>query len=136
MIRIAPHLLDEIEQAARKAYPQEACGLLVGRDETVTRVAVSPNVSENDKADSFEVDPALRFRLMRDLDGTNESIIGHFHSHPDHPALPSDRDLAQAYEPKMIWFITGLTKANVTETRAHRIDPETGLFREIKIVTS
>ena len=97
MISLRHGQVDAMYQAIAKAYPNEACGLLVGRTEGdgchVDRIEVSDNVAD-DPRHRFEVDPALRFRLMRDLRGTGQAVVGHFHSHPDGAAEPSATALA------------------------------------------
>src|SRR3989338_2594947 len=104
-------VLDAVERAAESAYPEEACGLLAGRRDgggglVVTGFRGSANVATTDRRETFEVDPAVRFALMRELEGTGEEIVGHYHSHPDHPPEPSAQDLEHAYEPALVWLIT------------------------------
>jgi len=128
---IAPALLAEIARAAERAWPGECCGLLVGRDEgaggvRVERVVASDNVAHPPRADRFEVDPAVRFAVMRDLADTDLRIVGHHHSHPDGPAEPSRHDLAQAFEPELVWLITAVTTGRARETTAWRLDAATG----------
>ncbi|KAA5605279.1 M67 family metallopeptidase [Roseospira marina] len=106
-----------IVAAARSAWPREACGLLSGADSadgTVRVDAVHPtaNVAPADRPDRFEVDPAARFALMRRLRGGPSRLIGHFHSHPGHPAVPSETDRRAAYEPDLLWLIVGLSGAD------------------------
>jgi proteasome lid subunit RPN8/RPN11 len=136
MIVIPSALLDEIERAAGAAYPDESCGLLIGGDApngdiAVARVVVSPNVSVGDTRESFEVDPKIRFDAMRALQDTGERIVGHFHSHPDGSARPSERDRAQAWEPELVWLITAVTKTGPAETAAFLLDPGTGRFTTV-----
>ena len=144
MIRIPAGLLQQIAEAAEAAYPKECCGLVAGTGDgtdgfQVTRVVASANVASGDHADSFEVDPQVRFDLMRELgeigDAPNsgERLIGHYHSHPDHPPVPSDRDLAAAYEPDMVWIIAAVDAGRVTALTAHRLDPARGRFAEIPL---
>lgn len=145
MIQFAAAQLKDITDAAETAYPNECCGLLAGREITggveVTRVVASDNVTESDHADSFEVDPQVRFNLMRELgeigDGprSDQRMIGHYHSHPDHPAEPSARDLEKAYEPDLIWVVASVVGGRTTRITAHRIDPKTMQFREIPVHT-
>ena len=146
MIRIPAPCLSTIRAAAETAYPEECCGLLVGRDGdadniVVTAVEPSPNRAVGDRRDSFEVDPQLRFDVMRRLDKMNakggqaERIVGHYHSHPNHPPLPSARDLEMAYEPEMVWVIVAVEDGHATDARAHRLDEESNQFRAIEIVT-
>jgi len=45
---------------------------------------------------------------MRDLREGPERIIGHYHSHPDHPARPSEHDRKSVFYPDHIWVIVGV----------------------------
>ena len=139
MIRIPVALHEAICRAAEQTYPDESCGLLAGRkvdgDTLVTRVVPSPNVATGDHRDSFEVDPQVRFDLMRELEASDqdEQIVGHFHSHPNHPAEPSERDLAMAYEPDLVWIIASVTDGRTEELRAHQPAPDASHFTEIPL---
>ncbi len=141
MILIPSPALEHIVNDAEQAYPEECCGLLVGTGDptgtvTVTRVVSSPNVAPSGKNDSFEVAPKLRFDLMRKLEGGGDRIVGHYHSHPDHPARPSRRDIEMAWEPEMVWLITAVVGGRAERTTAHLIDRDRGRFREIDIKTT
>ena len=135
MIRLTPAQLDEIHTQAEAAYPYECCGLLAGRHEpdgviTVTRVVPSPNVlkdeAEGGGKDRFEVDPQVRFDLMRAVRDTDEDIIGHYHSHPDHPPEPSQTDIDMAFEPEMYWVIVGVQKGKSTYANVWQLERTTG----------
>ena len=140
MISLSKASLKDITDAAENAYPSECCGLLAGQTDElgnrlVTRVVLSPNLSLGDTRDSFEVDPKVRFRLMRDLEqaGNGEKIVGHYHSHPDCSSAPSSRDLAMAYEPSLVWVILAVHNGIVTETRAYMVTVDTSAFKEIPL---
>ena len=128
MILHLPNAFDKAIRAhAVQSYPHEACGLLSGRrdnDATVTITAIheSKNVTGLDPKTGFEIDPKLRFDVMRTLEarGDGTEIIGHYHSHPDHPALPSATDLAMTYEVDFIWLICSATKGGATELNAFK----------------
>jgi proteasome lid subunit RPN8/RPN11 len=135
---LTPHQLAAIVRHAEAAYPNEACGLLVGRHRpagvlAVTRAVESENLAAGPQRDSFEVDPALRFRLERALRGSREAIIGHYHSHPDHPARPSARDLAQAHEPELAWLIIQVEAGEAAACAAFRLDGETRKSRKLEL---
>ena len=145
MIRIPQPLLTSITEAAEAAYPLECCGLLVGRGEAegdvpgdvlVTRVEASPNRSEGDRRQSFLVDPKIQFDLMRELDGGPERIIGNFHSHPDHPARPSDRDLRSVFYPEHVWVIVAVEDGLAGEVAAYAFDEKNQRFREIGLAAA
>ncbi len=140
MITIATPLMAQIIQAAEESYPNECCGLLAGfgdfdDDVTITQVRHSNNVAEEGPYDRFEVDPKVRFDLMRELEDSPQRVIGHYHSHPDHPAKPSARDLEMAFEPDLLWLIIALTNGHVTETSIHRVDTNKPAFIQMPLTT-
>ena len=137
MLTISGDLLDRIIRAAEDALPHECCGLLAGRagaapgETVVTRVVPSANVSEAKREDSFEVDPQVRFDLMRALEGTDERIVGHYHSHPGGPAEPSTTDLKMAYETDLIWVIVSVKDGRAADVRAHGVADDRSAFHPI-----
>lgn len=120
MIRLVAAAAADIRAAAEAAYPEECCGLVVGHRPPATdaeaaavaivvRAVASRNVAAaGRRRDRFEVDPQLRFTLMRALAGTPLAIVGHYHSHPDQPAVPSAHDRAMAFEPALVWLIAAV----------------------------
>ncbi|MBO6519828.1 MAG: M67 family metallopeptidase [Rhodospirillales bacterium] len=126
IVRLPGDLDKRIREHAAAGYPDEACGLLSGirKGDTVkvTGVHESHNITDRDPKTGFEIDPKLRFDLMRALeeraDGTE--IIGHYHSHPDHPAEPSATDLSMTYETEFIWLICAVTADGETELNAFK----------------
>lgn len=134
MLHLPAALLKRIVDAAEAAYPGECCGLLAGtgtRTITVTRVVPSANLAQGN--DRFEVDPVVRLRLMRELGDGPERLVGHYHSHPDHPAEPSATDLAMAFEPDLVWLITAVAQGQALHTAAHRLAPAGGRFRPVPL---
>ena len=137
---LADDLSRTIRDHAARAYPHECCGLLTGRLDTdaatITAVHPSDNVTQGDPTRGFEVDPKLRFDVMRaseaQADGTE--IIGHYHSHPDHPAEPSKTDLAMVYEPAFIWLICSATPKGAQDLGAFRANAEVSGFDRLQIV--
>lgn len=117
-------------------YPREACGLLVGRRDGqnchVTRIDSSANLAP-EPLHRFEVDPALRFRLMRELRGSDLDIVGHYHSHPDGEAAPSPTDLSMAYEPEMIWLIVAVVGGVAASHAAYALDRTAGRFQPVQL---
>lgn len=127
MIGIQAAALEAIVAAAEASYPEECCGLLIGRRDRdgsveIARVEPSENVAPESRRQRFEIDPALRLRIMRNLAGGSDSIVGHYHSHPDRPAKPSHRDVAMAYEPDLVWMIVAVNAGQASETAIFRID--------------
>ena len=134
MIVFAGGCLEHIARAAERAYPEECCGLLIGRRDAdgvlrITEVAESANVAAAQRTRRFEVDPALRLSLMRRLRGTDNDIVGHYHSHPGGAAEPSAHDAAMMFEPELIWLIVAVAAGRAGETRCWRWDPAAAGFR-------
>lgn len=138
LVHIGEVPLAEILAHGEQAYPQECCGLLVGftndEDELViTRTVTSPNMASNGGLDTFEVDPQVRFDVMRSVEGTGTDIVGHYHSHPDHPAKPSATDLDMAFEPEMVWLIVSVHQGQAERPQAWRLDGETRTCQALKL---
>ena len=132
--------LREITSTLKKAWPEEGCGLLIGRSLAGGRVEVdeivaAPNVAANPKR-AFEVDPALILRCHKRLRGTAQDVVGLFHSHPDGPPVPSPRDLERVYEPHLIWLIAAVDGAGAGDLKAYRPAPSGGHFEAVGIVVT
>jgi len=128
----AGHLAD-IFARARAVWPQEACGLLVGRGRRVLKVArVVPAANLLAEVPGrFELDPAVRLAVEKACRGTDERVLGHWHSHPDGVALPSATDLAMAFEPGLVWLIVAVDATGAPQARAFRTDSKSGGFRPV-----
>lgn len=140
MILISPSDLKAVVDAAEDAYPEEACGLLVGSvrgngDIVVTRIHPARNVAAEPRH-RFEVDPALHLMLQRESRAGGARIIGVFHSHPDHGAQPSATDLAQGVDPDLVWLITSVIGGQAVLTSAHVLDFRASQFRPVPLRTT
>jgi proteasome lid subunit RPN8/RPN11 len=90
-----------VDQAIRRhgeeTYPHECCGALVGKGTFVTGIVALPNTTEEGPRRRFLVRPSdyrLAERQATELGG---ELLGFYHSHPDHPARPSQYDLDHAW---------------------------------------
>ncbi len=119
-------------------YPEEACGLLIGRRDpaaiVVTQVVPSPNRSPAPRT-SFEIDTKLRLDVTRELRGGPTAVVGLYHSHPEGDATPSATDRDRAWEPDLVWVIVALDRGRVAALAAHALDPAgaSPAFRPIAI---
>ena len=135
-VRLSPAQLQAIERAAEAAYPEEACGLLVGHAEPggawqVSAVEASANVAEPPRTRRFEVDPKLRLRLERALRESPDSVMGVYHSHPNGSAEPSETDISMIFEPDMVWLITAVTEGRAGATMAYKPTEDGAVFRPL-----
>jgi proteasome lid subunit RPN8/RPN11 len=91
----------EVDQAIRRhgqeTYPHECCGAMVGRDGRVSGVVALPNTTEEGPRRRFLVRPS-DYRLAEGrASELGAELLGFYHSHPDHPARPSQYDLDHAW---------------------------------------
>ena len=80
-----------------ETFPHECCGALVGDGDNVVHAVALPNTTEEGPRRRFLVRPAdymLAEKKARELGG---ELLGFYHSHPDHPARPSQFDLDHAW---------------------------------------
>ena len=100
-------------RAAAAAYPEEACGLLVGRRIggriLATSVTVSPNVAPPaERSRRFVVDPLHLMSTETQADADGLELVGSWHSHPDAPAIPSEADIESLW-PSSVQAIVSVT---------------------------
>ena len=94
---LSASLRDQIGRHAEAAYPDEACGALLGSPDrsdlpTVTR-AIPLRNSEPRAGDGYRIDAGELRNLHPDGGSQTEQLLGFYHSHPDRSARPSERDL-------------------------------------------
>jgi len=112
-----------------ESFPHEACGLLIGQGGHVTKVIASPNLSATPEK-AFEIDPALIIHHQKatrnqkaprnQKDGCRgpDKIMGHYHSHPNGQAQPSQHDQEQNYDTALIWVIVSISKKGAQDINA------------------
>ena len=97
-----------IRRHGEEAYPHECCGALVGRNGCADAVVALPNTTEEGPRRRFLVRPS-DYRLAEQRAGElGAELLGFYHSHPDHPARPSQYDLDHAW-PTFAYVIVAVT---------------------------
>lgn len=125
VLRLPPTLRAELETWVRAGYPHETCGLLLGSRKdatcTVARVRQARNVVMERAHDRFELDP--EDFLAADAEGRRLGleIVGVWHSHPDHPARPSETDRAAAW-PGWSYLIVSVGRNGVADWRSWQLN--------------
>src|SRR5438093_3065092 len=86
-----------IRRHGEETYPHECCGALVGLNDRVTSAVALPNTTEEGPRRRFLV-RASDYRLAeKRASELGAELLGFYHSHPDHPARPSQFDLDHAW---------------------------------------
>lgn len=114
-----------------KGYPQETCGVLIGRSRDgvteVVEVLPARNLNQERARDRYLLDPQDYLKADESARERGLSIVGVWHSHPDHPARPSATDRAHAWE-GWSYVIASVTPEGVTDLRSWRL--KDGAFEE------
>lgn len=114
--------LEELKSHARESYPQECCGLLLGRLEgkvaRVEEVAKAKNLLGSSVA--FKADPELVFKVLDQAEARGLELVGIYHSHPNLSAFvsSSDREVMKLW-PGVVWLILGTRGKEVKELKAY-----------------
>jgi proteasome lid subunit RPN8/RPN11 len=88
---------DAIRAHGRETYPHECCGALIGKGGLVADVLALPNTTEEGPRRRFLVRPSDYREAERRASELGAELLGFYHSHPDHPARPSQYDLDHAW---------------------------------------
>ena len=123
-----------IRAHARETYPHECCGALLGRGASVTEALPLPNTTAEGPRRRFLVRPDdYRVAEQRARDKA-EDLLGFYHSHPDHPARPSQHDLDHAW-PVFTYVIVSVQRGEPGELRSWRLREDRSAFDETRIAT-
>ncbi len=95
---IVPEAVEEIRRHASETYPDECCGALIaGADGGIVEAFRLPNTTAAGARRRFRVAPS-DYRLSEERAREKQGVLaGFYHSHPDHPARPSQHDLEHAW---------------------------------------
>jgi [CysO sulfur-carrier protein]-S-L-cysteine hydrolase len=112
-VRIPGHVIDAIVAHARAALPDECCGLLIGSTETIHRSVPARNLAASPTR--YLMDPSDHFAAIRSARAAGLSVMGAYHSHPGAPAVPSRRDLDEAWDADFVHVIVSLAQGHTRE---------------------
>jgi len=88
---------DAIRRHGEETFPHECCGALVGKGDEVTAAVPLPNTTEEGPRRRFLVRPSDYRAAEQQASALGGELLGFYHSHPDHPARPSQFDLDHAW---------------------------------------
>lgn len=93
-LRITESQWREMENHVERAVPFEACGLIAGQRERVTKIIPVRNQAESPVR--FVMDPYEQLKAFKWMDDNHLDLLGIFHSHPTGPETASPVDIAEA----------------------------------------
>jgi len=121
---IESSILQKIETHLESAYPNEACGFLLGshiqRQRSITHLIEVENQSTENQRRRFVIDPLDYLKAERFAAREGLALLGIYHSHPDHPAIPSVHDLEFA-QPYFSYFIHAIAEGKMADSKSYRL---------------
>jgi proteasome lid subunit RPN8/RPN11 len=134
VIELSAELVDEIRRHGTETYPEECCGGLLGerRDGTVRVLSAErvPNRGTERKERRYTIDPRDYLRLERLAGETGLSVVGIYHSHPDHPAVPSEFDREHAW-PYFHYVIVAVEAGRAGDVACWVLSEDRGSFERV-----
>ena len=149
-LKIHSREIDAIRQHGARDYPNECCGILLGRAEgsekqvrevvPLKNLRTDPELAQallpldspgaESEKNRFLIDPREQIRVEKDARARQLDVLGYYHSHPDHPARPSKYDRDHAW-PWYSYIIVAVEKGEprdltswVLREDRERFDPE------------
>lgn len=139
MIQLAEQQANEMAAHGERDYPYECCGLLLGTfaNSGVKAVAeiypISNAREEQAKRNRFLIRPEELMRGERYAETKGLDIVGFYHSHPDHPAVPSHYDLEHAW-PLYSYIVISVSAGVAGDLRSWEMEPDRSRFAEEEVL--
>ena len=126
------NVLEEISQHGEATFPNECCGFLYGDEQSGRVVNLSipiTNSKEGDQRRRFEISPFDYMKAEQFALENNTQLLGIYHSHPNHPAIASEHDLAKAM-PFFSYVIISVMDGKYAEVKSWKLSDEKRVFHE------
>ena len=122
---------------ALETYPEECSGVIVGMNTGEMKVVVdvwrAENTHEDERSRRFLIDPLVYMKLEQQADERDMDVLGIYHSHPDHPAEPSEYDREHAW-PNFSYIIASVGSEQVEDMRSWVLKDDRSGYDEEPIV--
>lgn len=137
---LSQQLRRQIEGEGVAAFPSECCGIMIGRDvenrRLIERLMPGQNVFEPDERyHRFSIDPRLQLQAEREAEKEGKMVLGFYHSHPNHPARPSEYDREHGW-PFYSYVIVSIMEGKPAAMTSWVLNAQTERFEEQEIVTA
>ena len=141
MIQLSENHRREVTAHGERDYPYECCGLLLGSlgddgRNLITEIYPISNAREEQaKRNRFLIRPEELMRGERHAEKTGVEVVGFYHSHPDHPAVPSQYDLDHAW-PVYSYIVLAVESGSARDLRSWKMQPDRSRFHEEEVVVA
>ncbi len=132
MLILKKELFDQIVSQSRKEFPNEACGILAGKDGKVEKVYAMNNTEASPS--TFFMDPKGQLKVMKEIRSLGLEMIGIYHSHVASQAYPSSHDVELAFYPEVSYAIISLEDKKNPVIKSFKIQEEKIREEEVRIL--
>ena len=137
-LKMVPGDVGRIHEHAKESYPEECAGAMVGMNLEGMKVVVdvwrAENTHEEERSRRFLIEP-LKIKEFEERAAERDmDVLGFYHSHPDHPAEPSDYDREHAW-PYYSYLIASVGNDGVKEMRCWVLRDDRSGYEEEQIVS-
>ncbi len=136
-LRLARDLLETILAHAERSYPEECCGFLLGsateEGKCVSEIRAAGNRRDDSPRNRYSIAPEEFLVAERESRSRGLEILGFYHSHPDHPAVPSEYDREHAWA----WYsylIVPVSAGRAGAPRSYVLEEQIRSFEEERLV--
>jgi proteasome lid subunit RPN8/RPN11 len=139
LIQLANDHRNEIAAHGERDYPHECCGLMLGAFaagslKTIAEIYPISNAREEEaKRNRFLITPEEFMEGEQYAEKNGLDVVGFYHSHPDHPAVPSAYDLEHAW-PRYSYIVVSVKAGVAGDLRSWEIEPDRSKFTEEEIL--
>jgi len=119
MLILKKDLFEKVAAHCKKEFPDEACGVFVGKDGKVERAYEMTNADKS--PESFLMDPKEQLKVMKEARNLGLEIIAVYHSHVASEAYPSAKDVELAFYPAASYAIVTLKDKASPRIRSFKI---------------
>jgi len=139
-LEMKPDILREIHTHGESAYPEEGAGLLLGEvnngSKRVTKILNLTNTrEESERHNRYQLGPKDYAHGEEEAERLGLEVLGVFHSHPDHPNVPSEFDREWSW-PWFSYLITSVWSQMAMESRSWRLTEDRSRFIEERVLIS
>lgn len=136
-LKIGAGDVGHINDHAREGYPEEVAGALVGMNIDGMKIVVdvwrAENTHEDERSRRFLIEPLKIKEFEERAEERDMDVLGFYHTHPDHPAEPSEYDREHAW-PGYSYVIASVGSDNVEDMRSWTLKSDRSGYDEETIV--
>ena len=131
MLEIDRGSFDEMVEHGLAGFPNEACGLLAGKEGRPVKFFAMKN--QDASPVSYRLDPKEQLKVFTEIDDEGWDLLGIFHTHTHSEAYPSETDLKQAFYPEATYLVMSLSDRSNPVLRGFAMQDGEIVEREVRV---